>query len=131
MIFLKIMANENDTSNKLKRFINYLSWLTKFCLSFSSFSLILSILLYVIFTPKLWEKESLPAVVAWYSLFVSLYSMFYGLISIIVLAVYYRYKQLSIWKSIKKETVLFILSIVLFFILVLTIKIISSIDKPL
>ncbi len=125
------MANENDTSNKLKRFINYLSWLTKFCLSFSSFSLILSILLYVIFTPKLWEKESLPAVVAWYSLFVSLYSMFYGLISIIVLAVYYRYKQLSIWKSIKKETVLFILSIVLFFILVLTIKIISSIDKPL
>lgn len=125
------MEIENDTSNKLKRFIYYLSWLTKFCLSFSSFSLILSILLYVIFTPKLWEKESLPAVVAWYSLFVSLYSMFYGLISIIVLAVYYRYKQLSVWKSIKKETVLFILSIVLFFILVLTIKIINSIDKPL
>lgn len=111
---------------RIDRSANYLSRLTKIILTFSSTTLLLSTILYVIYRQKCWTHDSLPGTIVWYSIFVGLSAIFFGLISIIILSIYYRRKQQTIWLVIKKEIVLLILTIGLLLILALTINIINQ-----
>ena len=119
-------VKQNNIPFQIDRATNYLSRLTKIILAFSSTTLLLSTILYIVYRQKCWAHDSLPGTIIWYSIFVGLSAIFFGLISIIILSIYYRHKQQTIWPSIKKEIVLLILTIGLLLILALTINIINQ-----
>lgn len=125
------MGIKENIPFQTNRATSCLSRLTKIVLIFSSTTLLISTILYIIYRQKSWIPDSVPGTIIWYSIFVGLFSMLFASITVIVLSFHSRRKQQTIWPSIKKEVVLLILTIILFIILTLTIYIINSADKSL
>jgi len=101
----------NLKENCVEKVIYYLRKCQWISLISSSFSLLVSIILILIFRQEIWELDELSGGIAWLSLILSIYSILFSVIATVALIIYYRIKKLIIWPFIRKESMLLILTI--------------------
>lgn len=100
--------------------INYLRQIVKISLSFSIFTLILSIILNLIFKEENWKPDSISGAIIWYSIFIAIYSIGFSVLTIIILIVYCLNIKNNVWESLKKEITLIIFTVSLLVIFILS-----------
>src|SRR5688572_2443599 len=122
------MSLKDNIPFQINRVTTFLSRLTRIVLTFSSTTLFISTILYMIYRQRSWTHDSIPCTIISYTIFVSLFSILFAFIFLILLFIYWRRRRQAIWPSIKKEVVLLILTIGLLFILAFTIYTINTKD---
>jgi len=106
----------NLKKNHVEKAAHYLRKCLKLSLIFSSFSLVVSIILILIDRQEKWNLNEFSIGFFWISLIISIYSIVFSMLSILILMISYRVKKQIMWPFLKTEIILLILTITLILI---------------
>jgi hypothetical protein len=100
----------NQVVSKTDRIFGYLKLIARITLSISSTLLLISTVLLLVYKEQCFSLHSHAGDIIWPTIIISIYSLLYSFIVISVFVIYKTYQRNLTQASIKKETLLFILT---------------------
>lgn len=106
----KMTIDQNKPNLKTERTYGCLILIARIALTISSTLLLTSIILLLLYKGECFSIYSHAGDIIWPTIIMTIYSLFYSFIMLLVFVIYSAHRRNFAWASIKKETLLFTLT---------------------